>query len=80
MPLHQSVRPNPLAPQGKPHYITTKHMVAMRDGVELNTIVFRPTNFEKKFDAVLMRTPYGATGLKGEGEYYSKPRRMGHWV
>lgn len=65
------VRPH-LGPLGKPHYITSKHMVRMRDGVELNTIVFRPPNFEKKYDAVLMRTPYGATGLKGEGEYYSK--------
>ena len=51
----------------------TRHeaMVTMRDGVKLNTISFVPLSLKKKtFDAVLIRTPYGTSGLKGTGEYY----------
>lgn len=50
-------------------------MVPMRDGVDLNTIVFHPNDLQKKYDAVLIRTPYDAEGLKSEGEYYGKGER-----
>eukprot|EP00050_Salpingoeca_kvevrii_P002487 m.194739 g.194739 ORF g.194739 m.194739 type:complete len:726 (+) comp10621_c2_seq4:1222-3399(+) len=64
-----------------PPYLHSQHMVETRDGTKLHTIVFVPWPLEgigrspagvKKYDAVLIRTPYGATGLKGEGELYVK--------
>ncbi|EGD80466.1 hypothetical protein PTSG_11110 [Salpingoeca rosetta] len=56
---------------GKTPYVTTTHMVEMRDGTKLHTIVFEPVkDIGKHKAAVLMRTPYGATGLKGLGEMW----------
>ena len=57
----------------KKQYIKTTHEIKMRDGVKLNTIVFNPIEGENKDKAaVLIRTPYGASGLKGEGEQWGQ--------
>lgn len=46
--------------------------IPARDGTLLNTIIFLPWTLDsaKKFDTVLIRTPYNAQGLKSEGETY----------
>eukprot|EP01006_Ploeotia_vitrea_P049462 TRINITY_DN67342_c1_g1_i1.p1 TRINITY_DN67342_c1_g1~~TRINITY_DN67342_c1_g1_i1.p1 ORF type:complete len:582 (+),score=55.05 TRINITY_DN67342_c1_g1_i1:34-1779(+) len=54
-------------------YIREVHYIPMRDGVKLHTIVFIPTaHITKKKATVMIRTPYGATGLKGEGATFVK--------
>ena len=59
------------ASQNAALYRTIKTMLPMFDGVELYTVAFVPIlTSRKKFDTVLIRTPYGTDGLKGEGESY----------
>ena len=41
-------------------------MVAMRDGVRLNTFVFLPADGGPRFPAILQRTPYGITLPQGQ--------------
>lgn len=36
-----------------------QHMIAMRDGVRLHTLVFRPMNATEKLPLIFNRTPYG---------------------
>eukprot|EP00049_Salpingoeca_infusionum_P013816 m.257756 g.257756 ORF g.257756 m.257756 type:complete len:607 (-) comp15534_c4_seq1:174-1994(-) len=69
MPHHLRSPPTGL---NSSNYITEVHDLEMGDGVHLHTIVFIPIGVNKKYGAVLMRTPYNAKGLKGEGEYYIK--------
>lgn len=54
----------------KAPYLTEKTYVPMRDGVKLYTVSFIPLNDKKKHDTLMVRTPYGTDGLKGEGEQY----------
>ncbi len=42
----------------KQHYTKTEHMVPMRDGVRLYTIVYKPKDTEKEYPFLLFRTPY----------------------
>lgn len=42
----------------KQHYTKTEHMVPMRDGVRLYTIVYKPKDTEKTYPFLLFRTPY----------------------
>ncbi len=37
-------------------------MIPMRDGVQLNTLIFIPKNKKESYPFLLMRTPYGVTG------------------
>jgi predicted acyl esterase len=41
-------------------------MVAMRDGVRLNTFVFLPQGGGPRFPVILHRTPYGITVPQGQ--------------
>jgi len=41
-------------------------MVAMRDGVRLNTFVFLPAGGGPRFPVILQRTPYGITSPEGQ--------------
>jgi putative CocE/NonD family hydrolase len=41
-------------------------MIAMRDGVKLNTQVFMPTKVDEKLPILLLRTPYGIGNLTSE--------------
>jgi len=52
--------------QTAPKYAITPTMVAMRDGVHLNTQVFSPTRSDEKFPILLLRTPYGIGNLTPE--------------
>src|SRR4030095_58292 len=40
-------------------YTRTDAMIAMRDGVRLNTHIYVPTRSTEKFPILLLRTPYG---------------------
>ena len=40
------------------HYLKSEHMVPMRDGVELFTIVYSPTDSSRTYPVLLYRTPY----------------------
>ena len=42
-----------------------QHMVAMRDGVRLNTFVFLPAEGGPRFPVIVHRTPYGITRSEG---------------
>eukprot|EP01116_Phalansterium_solitarium_P016452 TRINITY_DN3827_c1_g1_i1.p1 TRINITY_DN3827_c1_g1~~TRINITY_DN3827_c1_g1_i1.p1 ORF type:complete len:610 (-),score=204.90 TRINITY_DN3827_c1_g1_i1:97-1893(-) len=55
-------------PEADP-FIREEHMVSMRDGIDLYTLVFVPVHVpvEKK-PAVFIRTPYGTDGLEAEGK------------
>jgi len=44
-------------------YVKTTYMVAMRDGVKLATDVYLVDKSEKKWPAILIRTPYGKTSF-----------------
>src|SRR5687767_7857470 len=43
----------------EPPFTRTDAMVAMRDGVRLNTRIFAPTRTNEQFPLLLLRTPYG---------------------
>ena len=43
-------------------YEKSELMIAMRDGVKLHTLVYRPARQEGALPIVLMRTPYGIDG------------------
>jgi hypothetical protein len=44
-----------------------EHMIAMRDGVRLHTLVFRPMSTTDKLPIILQRTPYGVGTLNSVG-------------
>jgi putative CocE/NonD family hydrolase len=52
--------------QTAPIFTRTEAMIAMRDGVKLNTQVFSPTRTDEKFPVILIRTPYGIGNLTSE--------------
>ena len=52
--------------QTAPLFTRTESMIAMRDGVKLNTQVFSPTRTDEKFPIILIRTPYGIGNLTSE--------------
>ena len=60
----RSADPGSLAPQQshedflRENYDKTEHMVAMRDGVQLYTIVYVPKDDTKEYPVMLFRTPY----------------------
>src|SRR5688572_21191975 len=42
----------------KANYIKQDHMVAMRDGIKLFTIVYTPRDTSRSYPVLLFRTPY----------------------
>ena len=44
----------------KAHYIKSEHLVPMRDGVQLFTVVYTPKDTSQKYPLMLSRTPYSA--------------------
>jgi len=50
----------------------TLHMVAMRDGTQLATDVYLPPEGEPPYPVVLMRTPYGRAGGRGDGQRFCR--------
>lgn len=50
------------------HYEKSEHMVPMRDGVRLYTIVYTPTDASRPYPILLLRTPY-SIGPYGPDEY-----------
>jgi uncharacterized protein len=46
-------------PRGLRSYTRMKQMIAMRDGVTLNTEIFVPTDADERLPFLLLRTPYG---------------------
>jgi putative CocE/NonD family hydrolase len=49
-----------------PIFTRTEHMIPMRDGVRLYTQVFAPTQANERLPILLLRTPYGTSGLTPE--------------
>src|SRR6476646_8149074 len=49
-----------------PNDSISSSMIAMRDGVKLNTQVFMPTKVDEKLPILLLRTPYGIGNLTSE--------------
>lgn len=47
-------------------FIRSETMIAMRDGVRLNTVIHTPTRSDEKFPILLLRTPYGIGSLTSE--------------
>lgn len=58
----------------KAHYDKSEHRVAMRDGVELFTVIYRPKDQSQKYPFLLVRTPYSA-GPYGADEFLP-PEKM----
>ena len=54
----------------KAHYAKSEHMVPMRDGVHLMTIVYSPKKQDQDYPILLFRTPY-SIGPYGPDEYRS---------
>lgn len=52
--------------QTAPGFSRTESMIAMRDGVKLNTQIFSPARTDEKFPIILIRTPYGIGDLSSE--------------
>lgn len=52
--------------QTAPVFTRTESMIAMRDGVKLNTQIFSPTRTDEKFPVILIRTPYGIGNATSE--------------
>ncbi len=52
--------------QTAPIFTRAESMIAMRDGVKLNTQVFSPTRTDEKFPVILIRTPYGIGNATSE--------------
>ncbi len=50
------------------HYEKSEHMVAMRDGIELYTLVYEPRDRSREYPILLFRTPY-SIGPYEPGEY-----------
>jgi putative CocE/NonD family hydrolase len=50
----------PAAPDIRALYVKSEHMIPMRDGVRLFTIVYRPKNDSERYPFMLHRTPYGS--------------------
>ncbi|MGI8898236.1 MAG: CocE/NonD family hydrolase [Pyrinomonadaceae bacterium] len=46
-----------------PEFSSTEAMIAMRDGIRLNTRIYAPTHTNEQFPIVLLRTPYGIGNL-----------------
>ncbi len=42
----------------KDHYVKSEHMIPMRDGVKLFTIIYQPKRLDRKSPIMLFRTPY----------------------
>ena len=54
------------AQQPAPIFTSTDAMIAMRDGVKLNTNIYSPTRTDEKFPILFLRTPYGIGNLTSE--------------
>ena len=50
------------------HYIKSEHMVPMRDGVRLFTIIYTPLDGQQEYPIMLFRTPYSVAPY-GEDKY-----------
>ncbi len=57
---------SPVYSQTAPLFARAESMIAVRDGVKLNTQVFSPTRTDEKFPIILIRTPYGIGNLTSE--------------
>jgi uncharacterized protein len=52
----------------KAHYDKSEHRIAMRDGIHLHTVVYRPKDASERHPILLSRTPYSAKPY-GPGEF-----------
>ncbi len=53
------------------NYTKTEHLVPMRDGVRLYTVVYTPNDLEGTWPVMLLRTPYGS-GPYGASDYKTR--------
>ena len=53
------------------NYTKTEHLVPMRDGVRLYTVVYTPNDLEGAWPVMLLRTPYGS-GPYGASDYKTR--------
>ncbi|HMF13925.1 MAG TPA: CocE/NonD family hydrolase, partial [Gemmataceae bacterium] len=53
-------------------YAKTDVMIAMRDGVRLNTAIYAPKDMKEPLPIIFMRTPYGIANAAGNFRAYLK--------
>ncbi|HEX5053998.1 MAG TPA: CocE/NonD family hydrolase [Planctomycetota bacterium] len=53
-------------------YVATEHMVAMRDGIHLHTIVVTPRQAQEPLPVLMLRTPYGVANWQRHFASYMK--------
>ena len=51
------------AQEGKDGYDKMEVMIPMRDGVQLNTVIFQPKNNSASYPFLFLRTPYGVSDM-----------------
>ena len=56
----QTQAPTAAAPDIRAIYVKNEHMVPMRDGIKLFTIVYTPKDASTPYPFMLHRTPYGS--------------------
>ncbi|PCI54698.1 MAG: X-Pro dipeptidyl-peptidase [Alphaproteobacteria bacterium] len=61
--------PKSPAPKFEDHHNLEVYSIPMRDGVKLNTLVFRPKNQKKALPIIFLRTPYDISRYRKEGPY-----------
>ena len=60
------------ARENQADYTKTEHLIPMRDGVRLFTIVYAPRDESQKYPILILRTPYGVAPYGGEGDRYKE--------
>jgi len=65
---------------GKSTYTRQELLITMRDGVQLNTVIFTPANAKEKLPFLFMRTPYGVSEMPypDQSEYVEDMARDGY--
>jgi uncharacterized protein len=71
---------NPPPPGAETTYVRTNVMIAMRDGVRLNTEIFAPKNAREPLPIMLLRTPYGVgpSRIRGVNSPYKELHEDGY--
>lgn len=69
--LASGQEPTPLESYIRLHYAKSEHMIPMRDGTRLFTVVFTPRDTTRTYPILMKRTPYNV-GPYGEDKYPAK--------
>lgn len=61
----------------KSNYSRAEHMIEMRDGIKLHTVIYAPKNAVQDYPIILFRTPY-YNGRGGPDDYYYSSAPVPH--